>query len=116
MKVLAIGRIPEGVDRAAFARYQEPELRRAWQLYSEGVIRELYTRTDAPNVVLILETADLEQARTAIESLPMVAGGVLTFDHLMALGPFLHFQQLFVPEGQTGVPARVGGTGGASHE
>jgi hypothetical protein len=98
MKVLAIGRIPEGVDRAAFARYQEPELRRAWQLYSEGVIRELYTRADAPNVVIVMETADLEQARAAIDSLPMVAGGVLSFDQLMALGPFLHFQHLFKPE------------------
>jgi hypothetical protein len=113
MKVLAIGHIPEGVDRVEFARYQEPELRRAWQLYCEGVIRELYTRTDATNVVIILETADLEQARAAIASLPMVAGGVLAFDHLMALGPFLHFQQLFVPEGQAGLPAGVGSRVGA---
>ena len=78
MKVLAIGQIPHGVDRADVARYQQAELRRAWQLYSDGVIREMYTRADAPNVVMMLETPDLEQARVAVDSLPMVAGGALT--------------------------------------
>jgi muconolactone delta-isomerase len=107
MKVLAIGQIPDGVDRADFARYQQAELRRAWQLYSDGVIRELYTRTDAPNVVLMLEAPDLERARAAIDSLPMVPAGVLTFN-LMALGPFLHFQHLFAPETAGASAALVG--------
>jgi muconolactone delta-isomerase len=107
MKVLAIGQIPDGVDRSEFARYQQAELRRAWQLYSEGVIREMYTRADAPNAVLMLEAPDLEQARAALDSLPMVAGGVLTFE-LMALGPFLHFQHLFAPETGAAAPMRAG--------
>ena len=107
MKILAIGRRPEGVAPADFARYQQAELRQAWQLYGDGVIREMYTRTDAPNVVLMMEAPDLGQARAAIDGLPMVAAGVLTFD-LMALGPFLHFQALFAPAAETEASGRSG--------
>ena len=107
MKILAMGQLGEGVTMADLAPYQHAELRRAWQLYSDGVIREQYTRTDGPGVVLMLEAADLEQARATLDSLPMVAAGVLAFD-VMSLGPFLHFEALFTPAAEAALAGRTG--------
>lgn len=110
MRILAMGRLDAGVTVADLAPYQQAELRQAWQLYRDGVIREQYTRTDGPGVVLMLEAANLEQAWAAIDSLPMVAAGVLAFD-VMPLGPFLHFEALFKPA----VEAEAVASGQAGH-
>ena len=105
MKILAMGRLGDGVTLADLTPYQHAELRQAWQLYRDGVIRDQYTRLDGGGVVLMLEAPDVEQARAAIDSLPMVAAGVLAFD-VMPLGPFLHYEALFVPQAEAAASGR----------
>jgi hypothetical protein len=44
MKLLAIGRLRAGVDvRGDVTRHAREEMRALWQLYGNGVVREMYT-------------------------------------------------------------------------
>lgn len=94
MKVLALGRNTGPTDDPRWPEIRVTEARRAWELYQAGVIREIYFRADSPNGVLMLEVADLAEARAAIDSLPLVAAGLIDFD-LVALRPYPGFARLF---------------------
>jgi hypothetical protein len=80
MKVLALGRDTAPADDPRFAEIRPAEARRAWELYQADVIREIYFRADRPNGVLVLEVSDLADARRVIDSLPLVAAGLIDFD------------------------------------
>ena len=59
-----------------------------------GVFRELYFRQDRPEAVLILECADVEEAEGALNSLPLVKAGLITFE-IIPLVPYPGFARLF---------------------
>jgi hypothetical protein len=101
MKVLALGRDTAPADDPRFAEVRPAEARRAWELYQADVIREIYFRADRPNGVLVLEVPDLAVAREVIDSLPLVAAGLIDFD-LVPLKPYPGFARLFA-EGARGV-------------
>jgi len=101
MKVLALGRDTAPADDPRFAEVRPAEARRAWDLYQADVIREIYFRADRPNGVLMLEVPDLVAAREVIDSLPLVAAGLIDFD-LVPLKPYPGFARLFA-EAATGV-------------
>jgi hypothetical protein len=94
MKVLALGRDTAPADDPRFAELRPAEARRAWDLYQADVIREIYFRADRPNGVLVLEVPDLVAAREVIDSLPLVAAGLIDFD-LVPLKPYPGFARLF---------------------
>jgi hypothetical protein len=94
MKVLALGRDTAPADDPRFAELRPAEARRAWDLYQADVIREIYFRADRPNGVLVLEVPDLAVAREVIDSLPLVAAGLIDFD-LVPLKPYPGFARLF---------------------
>jgi hypothetical protein len=94
MKVLALGRDTAPADDPRFAEVRPAEARRAWELYQADVLREIYFRADRPNGVLVFEVPDLAAARAAIDSLPLVAAGLIDFD-LVALKPYPGFARLF---------------------
>ena len=94
MKLLAIMRPRPGVDVAAeVARHAEAELRKAWDLYREGLVRELYSPA-GPGAVLILEAASAEDGREALRQLPLLANGIMELE-LIELRPFGALQMLF---------------------
>ena len=101
MKVLALGRDTAPADDPRFAEVRPAEARRAWDLYQANVIREIYFRADRPNGVLMLEVPDLVAAREVIDSLPLVAAGLIDFD-LVPLKPYPGFARLFA-EAASGV-------------
>jgi muconolactone delta-isomerase len=70
------------------------EAARAWQLYRDGVVRELHFRADREMAVLVLEAADVEQARRALATLPLVRAGLIDFD-VVPLAPYPGFERLF---------------------
>jgi muconolactone delta-isomerase len=97
MRILAIERPVEGVDEAAFT----PELRaaealQAWRLNQAGVIRELYFHAHESMAVLMLECEDVRAAEAALESLPMVAAGLIEFE-VLPLRSYSGFARLFGP-------------------
>ena len=84
----------EGVDvRAEVAAHAEAELRALWELYRDGVVREMYT-PGGPGAVLLLEVASTEEAWTALSELPLYAARIMDAE-LIELRPFAALQMLF---------------------
>ncbi len=97
MKVLALGHDVVAQDDPRFAELRPAEARRVWDMYQADVLREVYFRADSANGVLLFEVPDLAAARTAVDSLPLVAAGLIDFD-LVPLRPYPGFARLFREE------------------
>jgi hypothetical protein len=100
MKVLAIERETAGATAEQFEPHLKAEAVRVWQLYQSGVLRELYFRQNHSAAVLVLECADVRQAKSALDTLPLVQEGLIAFD-LIPLVPYPGFARLFVGDVQT---------------
>lgn len=94
MKILALEKETPGVAAEAFRPYLKAEAARAWALYQAGVFRELYFRQDRSEAVLLLECAGLAEANEALNTLPLVKAGLITFE-LIPLVPYPGFARLF---------------------
>ena len=97
MKILAIERELPGATAERFRPHLIAEARRAWELYQAGVFREMYFRADEAIAVLILECADVDEAHTVLNTLPLVQAGLITFD-VLPLKPYPGFARLFADE------------------
>ena len=94
MKVVALGRDLVAQDDPRFAELRPREARVVWELYQADVLREVYFRADSANGVLVFEVPDVAAARAAVDSLPLVAAGLIDFD-LVPLRPYPGFARLF---------------------
>jgi muconolactone delta-isomerase len=94
MKILAIEQEVPGITAEAFKPHLKAEAARAWELYQAGVFRELYFQKDRHSAVLILECADVEEAQTVLNTLPLVKEGLITFE-IIPLVPYPGFSRLF---------------------
>jgi muconolactone delta-isomerase len=94
MKILALEKDIPGTGDEQITSHLQAEARRAWELYKDGVFRELYFRRDRPEAVLILECKDTHEANQALSSLPLVKNGLITFD-VIPLTPYPGFERLF---------------------
>ncbi len=99
MKIIALEREMPGVSSEQFLPHLRAEAAKVWGLYQRGVARELYFRQDQSTAVLVLECADLAEARTALSELPLVQAGLIEFD-LLPLRPYPGFARLFKPIGE----------------
>lgn len=96
MKILALEKEVPGIAAEQFQQHLKAEALRAWELHQAGIIRELYFRADQHTAVLILECANVEEARLGLNSLPLVKEGLITFD-LIPLTAYSGFARLFEP-------------------
>jgi muconolactone delta-isomerase len=55
----------------------EAEGQRVRELYSQGIVRNIWRRKDIAGAVLILEAGSVEDARLAAESLPLAKLGMI---------------------------------------
>ena len=94
MKVLALGHDLVAQDDPRFAELRPAEARTVWGLLQRDVLREVYYRADRANGVLVFEVPDVDAARAAVDSLPLVAAGLIDFD-LVPLKPYPGFARLF---------------------
>jgi muconolactone delta-isomerase len=94
MKIIAIEKDLPGKTAEDFQPHLIPEARRVWELHQAGIIRELYFRQDEHTAVLVLECASLEEAQAALDSLPLVQAGLITFE-LLPLRAYDGFARLF---------------------
>ena len=94
MKILAIEQELPGAVPQDFQTHGKAEARRAWQLYQEGIFREMYFRQDQPSAILILECESVEQAEEILNTLPLVKAGLIAFD-LIPLKAYPGFERLF---------------------
>lgn len=94
MKILAIEHDRPEATPADFAPHLKAEGARAWELYQEGTIRELYFRADESSAILVLECPDVEAARAVLGSLPLVQAGLISFE-IIPLRAYPGFARLF---------------------
>ena len=94
MKILAMEINMEGINPEQFQPHLKAEAQRAWELYQNGTLRELYFRADQSEAVLILECADVNEAQQTLASLPLVKAGLIAFE-VVPLVPYPGFARLF---------------------
>ena len=101
MQFIAFGSVVDptfpGLTPDEAAALGRAEARRAWGLHQACVIREISFRTDRHATVMLLEAPDEAAARAALESLPFVRAGRLTFE-IAGLRPYDGWARLFRAE------------------
>jgi muconolactone delta-isomerase len=94
MKILALERDIPGVRDEQFQPHLKAEAARVWELYQEGLLREIYFRQDRTQAVLVLECADVQEAKRVLETLPLVRQGLIEFE-IIPLLPYSGLSRLF---------------------
>ena len=95
MRILALERdVPGAADDAYTAELLRAEALRAWQLYQDGIVRELYFRADRTEAVILLECDGVDEAQAALQTLPLVQAGLVAFD-CIPLKAYPGFERLF---------------------
>lgn len=94
MKVIALEREITGKTSEDFKPHLRMEALQAWSLLQSGIIREIYFRSDRDEAVIILECANVDEARKTLETLPLVKAGLIEFDYI-PLKPYPGFARLF---------------------
>ena len=69
--VFALLKAKPGVTRERIMAIMPAEIRATVQLYLDGKIREWYSREDGKGGVFLLNTSDVEEAKSIMESLPL---------------------------------------------
>lgn len=86
MKVLAIGSLVKEMTPAQRDEIMSREVPATLQLYLDGKIEQHWFRHDKPSVVFLVNAASVDDAKTTLNTLPLAADGIMTFD-LMPVGP-----------------------------
>jgi hypothetical protein len=94
MKILAIIDIAAGADITKIRAELPRELAGSWALFSSGVLREAYATATPTRVVFVLEAEDVARAEAQLQTLPLIAAGLLHFE-LVELRPFVNWSALF---------------------
>lgn len=69
----------------------EAEGQRVRELYSAGIIRNIWRRKDTPGAVILVEAATEEEVRQAAASLPLAKRDMLEIVTLTQLDPYPGF-------------------------
>lgn len=93
MKILALEYESPSADPDLMEAYQTAQTRRMLELTQAGVIREVYVRAETHETVLMLECADVREARDVLQTLPLVQAGLIAFE-VMPLVPYNGFSRL----------------------
>lgn len=91
--VFALLKAKPGVTRERIMALMPTEIRATVQLYLEGKIREWHARADGKGAVFLLNTADLAEAESIMESLPLAKADLLVHEYI-AVGPLLPLRLL----------------------
>ena len=94
MKILAIEKELPGIKDYENNSVFKHEAYSVWELYMQGIIREFYFRGDKNEAVLILECANIREAKRHLGKLPLVQNKLIEFD-LIPLIPYPGFERLF---------------------
>jgi hypothetical protein len=86
--VMVILAVKAGVAREQVMAVMPAEIRQTVELYLNGKIREWYSRGDGRGVVLLLDTRDVAEAQTIMESLPLAKQNMVDHEYI-AVGPLL---------------------------
>ena len=95
MKILVMPKPIEGVSREELLQHAAEEIQAVWQLYTQGICREFYTRANEPGrVVMMFESETVEATNKALATLPFARLYLIDFD-VIPLAPFTGLARLF---------------------
>ena len=94
MKILALEKEFAQTPPSDFQPHLLDEAAKVYELYQAGVIREFYFHQTDHTAVLMLECANVDEARKVLGSLPLVKAGLITFE-VIPLVPYPGFSRLF---------------------
>ena len=86
MKVLAIGSIVKPMSPEQRQQVMPDEVPATLKLYLDGKIEQFRYRQDKPGVIFLMDVELIEQAKSAVEALPLASGGFATYE-FMHVGP-----------------------------
>ena len=86
MKVMAVGSIIKPLSPEQRQQIMPKEVPDTLKLYLDGKIEQFWYRQDVPGVIFLMNVELVEQAKAAVDALPLVAGGFAKYD-LMQVGP-----------------------------
>ena len=90
---VALLKAKPGVTRERVMAIMPAEIRATVQLYIDGKIREWYSREDGRGGVFLLNTRDVEEARSIMESLPLAKENMLDHEYI-PVGPLMPLRLL----------------------
>jgi hypothetical protein len=73
------------------AELREAEFEQVRRLYTEGVIRQIWLRGDAPGACAIVEAATISDATEQVNSLPLARAGLLQTPTIVPINPYPGF-------------------------
>jgi hypothetical protein len=91
--VFALLKAKPGVTREQVMAFMPAEIRATVQLYLAGKIRDWHSRADGKGAVFLLNTTDLAEARSIMESLPLGKEHMLDHEYI-PVGPLLPLRLL----------------------
>ena len=91
--VFALLKVKPGVTREKIMTIMPAEIRATARLYLDGKIRDWYSRADGKGGVFLLNTSDVEEAKSIMESLPLGKEHLLDHDYI-PVGPLLPLRLL----------------------
>lgn len=80
MQYLALSYRLEGTTQESLTKLAREEAQVAWQLLTEGILRSVHLCPDRPGSVIVLECDSIDEARQALQRLPMVRDGLIAFE------------------------------------
>jgi hypothetical protein len=86
MKVLAIASIVQPLSPEQRQQIMPNEVPATLKLYLDGKIEQFWYRQDKPGVIFLMNVETIEDAKAAVEALPLTEGGFAKYE-LMHIGP-----------------------------
>src|ERR1700743_2066222 len=86
MKVMAIASITKPLSPEQRQQIMPNEVPATLKLYLDGQIEQFWYRQDKPGVIFLMNVESLENAKAAVNALPLAAGGFAQYE-LMQVGP-----------------------------
>jgi hypothetical protein len=97
MKVLAIGSPAKPMTEEIKKEMMPKEVPDTLKLYLDGKIDQFWFREDKPGVVFLMNAASVDEAKAAINNLPLAANGILSFEYI-PVGPLKPLGLLIQPK------------------
>ena len=91
--VFALLTAKPGVTRERIMEIMPAEIRATVQLYLDGKVREWYSREDGRGAVFLLDAADVAEASSIMESLPLAKEHLLDHEYI-PVGPLMPLRLL----------------------
>jgi hypothetical protein len=95
--VFALLTAKPGVTREQIMAIMPAEIRATVQLYLDGRVREWYSREDGRGAVFLLNTTDVAEAKSIMESLPLAKEHMLDHEYI-PVGPLMPLRLLMASQ------------------